>query len=38
MMAYVSSGSALNNFGTFISKLQPQAKTVLKKLERILKL
>ena len=36
MMAYERSESAQDNFGKFIHQFQPEAKTVIRKLERIL--
>ena len=35
-MAYERSESALDNFGTFIHQFQPETKTLIRKLERIL--
>ena len=35
-MAYESSESARDNFGKFIYQFQPETKTLLRKLERIL--
>ena len=37
MMAYERSESAWNNFGIFIYRLQPKTKTLVRKLESILK-
>ena len=36
MMAYEGSESARENFGKFIYQFQPETKTLIKKLERIL--
>ena len=36
MMAYERSGSAWNNFGKFIHQFQPETKTLIRKLKRIL--
>ena len=36
MMAYDGSKSASDNFGKFIYQFQPEAKTLIRKLERIL--
>ena len=36
MMAYEGYKSDLDNFGKFIYQFQPEAKTVIRKLERIL--
>ena len=36
MMAYEESESARDNFGKFINQFQPETKTLIRKLERIL--
>ena len=36
MMAYETFESARDNFGKFIHKFQPETKTLIRKLERIL--
>ena len=36
MMAYEGSENARDNFGKFIHQLQPETKTLIRKLERIL--
>ena len=38
VMAYKRSESAWDNFGKFIQQFQPETKTLIMKLERILKL
>ena len=37
MMAYERSESTRDNFGKFINKFKPETKTLIRKLERILK-